>query len=379
MSEETRSHATLEQEIAQAQTFIRASQFDSAVGLCESIVERYPESGAAWAVLGDAYAGTGDWPKAVDFYERALDLNFDRAVMERLAAARRHAIRGDEAPVVSPPIVAPAPARKAWTPTWVIVAVILGILMIPILGLLLVRAANGGGAQELEYTPTATDAEVATQAEGVSAPVAPGPAGPLPDTTRPHLGSAAVPTASGPQYRSPVGGSSANPPVQRPQGQRVQRASSAVASDVDRRIMSQLHLERAGAGGLSAKATAMAFDEYAGLGILTISMPPTSDLGRLENELLIAAFYAGVNAMRTEQGLGTLIVRALARVPDDSGREQDVMVFRASITRPNIEPWLSAQTLPSAQQIAGQILQDIWWDHQAIARMVQARSRQDQE
>jgi tetratricopeptide (TPR) repeat protein len=138
----------LEQEIAQAQTFIRAGQFDSAVGLCESIVERYPESGAAWAVLGDAYAGTGDWPKAVDFYERALDLNFDRAVMERLAAARRHAIRGDEVPVVAPPIVAPAPARKAWTPTWVIVAVILGILMIPILGILLVRAANGGGAPE---------------------------------------------------------------------------------------------------------------------------------------------------------------------------------------------------------------------------------------
>ena len=188
-----------------------------------------------------------------------------------------------------------------------------------------------------------------------------------------------MPTASAPQYRSPVGGTSATPPVQRPQGRRTERAPSAVASDVDQRIMSTLHLERAGAGGLSAKATAMAFDEYAGLGILTISMPSTSDLARLENELLIAAFYAGANAMRTERGLNTLIVRALARVPDDSGREQDIMVFRASVTRPRIERWLSASMLPSPQQIRGEILQDIWWDQQSIARMVQARSRQEGE
>ncbi len=378
MPEETRSHATLEQEIGQAQAFIRSSQFESAIGLSESLVERYPESGAAWATLGDAYAGSGDWPKAVDFYERALDLSFDRAVMERLAAARRHAIRGDEAVPPAPPIVAPAAPRKARTPPWAIAAVIVGILLIPLLGVLLVRAADGG-AQEPDYAPTATDAGVATDVVDVSAPVAPGPVTPSSAIAPAPQGSAAMPTASAPQYRSPVGGTSATPPVQRPQGRRTERAPSAVASDVDQRIMSTLHLERAGAGGLSAKATAMAFDEYAGLGILTISMPSTSDLARLENELLIAAFYAGANAMRTERGLNTLIVRALARVPDDSGREQDIMVFRASVTRPRIERWLSASMLPSPQQIRGEILQDIWWDQQSIARMVQARSRQEGE
>lgn len=375
MPEQSGSRPTLEQQLQQAEEFIRAGQADSAVGLCESLVEEYPEDGHIWAALGDAYAGCGDWVKAVDFYERALDLSFDPAVMERLAAARRHAIRGDQAAPVTPRPAAPVPAaRKTGPSTGVLIAVILGIALVPILSILLVRASGGGGG-EPDYASSAEDVSMPATADGVAAPLqptqpaTPGPAGAAPGPPA----SAALPTAGAPQYRAPVGGASTPSTLTRTTAPRSSRPPAAMASDVDRKIMGQLRLERAGAGGLSSRATAMAFDEYAGLGILTLATPSASDPNRLEAELLAAAFYAAANSMRTEPGLRSLIVRALCRVPDDSGRDQDVMVFRAGVTRARLEKWLTGATVPTPQQVRSEILQDIWWDQQAVARMMQPR------
>ena len=122
----------------------------------------------------------------------------------------------------------------------------------------------------------------------------------------------------------------------------------------------------------------MALDDYAGLGILTLAAPLTPDMAQLEAGLLLSSYYAALGAMRTDTGLNALVVRCIARIPDASGQEEEVMIFRAAVARDAVQKWAKSKKVPTPQQIQNEILQGIWWDHRALTRYLEALARQNE-
>ncbi len=381
---------SLEIALAEARALVDQQDYDGALAMCHRLIEEYPESGDARSIMGDAYAGDAQWNEAVSWYERALDLNFDPSVMERLATARGNAIRAGTASSAAPQIALPRPRapepERSTAPQFVVGAVVAGVLLIPILAFILIRAVNAPDADE---SPPATqrgeefaeDIYPEPQAGGATPQAPASPQAPATGSSAggyAGTGGSALTPSTTPQPTAPLTGAADRPRTTTPQGGRSTRGTAqrgVAVSTRDQHIMGRLQLHRVGAGRSGVRATALALDDFSGAGILTISAPATTNLSRLENDLLLAAFYAGASAMRTDTGVNALIVRCITAIPNARGQMEDLVIFRTDISRAKLAPWLKSGRMPTMQQIQGEILQNIWWDKQALARYLQQQNR----
>jgi tetratricopeptide (TPR) repeat protein len=73
-------------------------QFETAIGEYQKATEKYPDNHLAWYGMGQAYAGKGDWAKAADSFEQAVQRAdkepmyqqwYGRALYEKAVAAAR--------------------------------------------------------------------------------------------------------------------------------------------------------------------------------------------------------------------------------------------------------------------------------------------------
>lgn len=373
---------SLESRVAEARSALAGGDPGRAVHLCADLIAAYPESGEALALMGDAYAVQHDWNLAIEYYEQALDRSFNPDVMERLAAARRASIRVSSPDTAAPSMRVTAPGRpaggvRAKASPYLVAAVVIGVLLIPLLAAALLRTTSDSGDDEMagDTPASARQALPAGDAAGsetyIDQPVRPAAPEPAPGPAAASGGSQAIGTAAArPQTAAPSQQTAPQVPSYPRQTGRQRGGERAVASAREKKIMGQLELHRAGAGQSAARATALALDDYSGTGILTIAIPPTVDMNRLQSDVLLAAFSAAAGTARTDRGVKALIVRCLSRLPDEQGQLDDVMVFRAAVTADAVRPWVEQNRTPSIQQIANEIFRDVWWDQQALARYI---------
>lgn len=377
MTEETGppEQADLGDQIAQVQMLTEGGMHGEARTLCQELVRLHPDSGPAHAAMGDVHAAEGTWNEAVDWYELALNLSFDSTVMEKLAAARSRAIRAG-GPSPSPGILPPEPlaAEEPRSSQQVVGLVIAGVLLVSMLAFFFVRSAT-----QRDEGDRAADAHVGPAQPPPGPEQPPGAGYASPPRSQPTAGatsgatleSASPSLASQPTARYSGQSSSARPGS----GQSQPSRSTVLASSHDQQVLNTMHHLRRNPGSSSRSAVAsLALDDYSGLGILSIRASLTSNLAQLEQNLMLKACQSAISAMRADPKLNSLIVRGIAEVPNDKGKAEDVVIFRATATREALKDWIERNQAPAAHQVSG-LLTDVWWDQQALARYLRSRGR----
>lgn len=353
--------------IAEVQMLAQRGQHQEASELCQALIRERPDSGPAHAAMGDVCAAEGRWNDAVDWYEQALNLSFDPAVMEKLAAARSRALRSG-APEAQPG-PAPAPARAAegerGVSPQVVGLVVIGVLLITLLAFFLSR-----GLSRPSETTTVEPSRVEAR------PVAPGPPpAPVP-TPGPsaEYPPAVVSSAPTPLPQTTRQQPAATPTPRRPPRQARLTPTTEAVSSREQRVLDQVHFVRLEAAGSARLPAAMALDDYSGVGILTFRIPLPDNLAGLEQEITIAAFRAALAAMRADAALNTLVVRYIARTPGELEDEEDAVIFRATALRDRLQPWMDRTDIPDFQQLRTNVLTDVWLNQAALERHAQSRN-----
>lgn len=350
--------------VAEVQMLAQRGQHEQAGELCRALIRERPDSGPAHAAMGDVCAAGGRWNDAIDWYEQALNLSFDPAVMEKLAAARSRALRSrpDEAQAGVAPAAGDAAEGERGLSPQVAGLVIIGILLVTMLVFFIAR----GMSRPADTTPAAP---VRTEARP------PGPPIPTPSAS-PESASAVVSTAP-PHLPETAAQQPAPTPTPRPQRTTRQERpvpTTEVVSAREQRILDKVHFVRLESAGGARLPAAMALDDYSGVGILTFRIPLREDLTGVEQELLTAAFRAALAAMRADTALKTLVVRYLARTPGEVEDEEDAVIFRATALRDRLQPWMDRADIPDMQQLRTAVLTDVWLNQAALERHAQRRN-----
>jgi hypothetical protein len=140
---------------------------------------------------------------------------------------------------------------------------------------------------------------------------------------------------------------------------------------MEQHVLAQMELNKWREGTSVSPNASLALDDLAGVGILTIRMPRTDDVNRLEYDVLLSAYRAAATALRADSSLREIVVRCIVRLPDAEGREGNVVVFRARGSRDSMVRWLGTGQTPTIEQIRAGILAPIWWDRDALLRFLQ--------
>jgi len=349
--------------------------FTQARAECRRLVQERPQSAEAHAAMGDVCSAEGAWTEAVQWYEQALDLGFDPAVMEKLAAARGRATRGTTTPPTAVAPLAPElpPSERRLARQGLVGIVVAGVVLLSMLALLVMIMVGRESPDELreaERIAAPAQTELPAQPSGT-----PPPSGQPPSAGGPGSG-AALPQA-GPRQppQAPVSYTGGQP-VRSPQAPDQNPSyvpADTVASAQEKAILRQMYMERFREGTSVGQRSSLAFDQRSGFAILTLTAPQMRDLERLEVEILTTSFRAAVSAMRSDVSLQSIVVRVISRVPNDLGEPEDTVIFRGSTSRDALRYWLGASEQPSLAQLKTMIFPDAWWDQAALDRYVRAQ------
>lgn len=357
-------------------------RFEEARSLAERLLDQHPHASEVHAIMGEVFAAEGRWNEAVQWYGASLEIDFDPTVMEHLAGARARAVQSGTAPDKLP--VGALPQRQAVVEEVeerrrAVPLVVAGVLLATLLLFFSIRWA------------TRPDAPVARGSGSTASPSSTG-----------GRGSGAWPVGSAPAQAagagSPAAASSASmryptvlPPARtdsRPvhySGQPPVSESVALArpaadepesvTAADKKIVRQMHIDKFHEGTSIPDRASAAVDAYSGLGIITIRAPRTADHRRLQYEVVLAAFQAGMSAMKSDARVRALVVRCVGQLTNEQGLTEDVVLFRAALDRQNLRYWLGNTGKPSYQQLTSGLLGGMYWDDEAVARYVDAETR----
>ena len=115
-------------ELAQANLLRLRGELDEAEKRCLSILKRYPNEPGAHGQLGDIVADRGDWARAAQWYELALDLNPKSARDKaKLAEALRRVEEADASHTIEQIGLPPADHSKVY---WILSAVVAFMIIV---------------------------------------------------------------------------------------------------------------------------------------------------------------------------------------------------------------------------------------------------------
>lgn len=369
MSSEREASTRSDDELAMVRMLAERGEHDEARALCQRLLEDRPQSAAVRAAMGDVAGAEGNWNEAVQWYERALELDFDALVMEKLAGARSRAIHSGQGPTAGPTIAMsesrPAPAARTTENTWrknaplLIVAAVLLVVLILVIG----RAVTGAR----EARQVAATAPAVRQRGGPTA--ATEPATPPADIPPPAAAGARA-QLTGKAVQTPARYTGQVPPRSTGGEGYELRPATPTISTQDLRIMMHMQMEKWRDGSPLTRRASMAFDSYSGVGILTLHAPSGVDIKGIQEDIIIASYRAALRSMKADADMRTLVVRCVATVPGPQGEDMDAVVFRATATRDRIARWLrpDATTMPPPERIAREILADVWWDTETLSK-----------
>jgi hypothetical protein len=350
------------------QMLIERGEHQEARALCQRLLGERPQSAAVRAAMGDVAGAAGNWNEAVEWYERALELDFDATVMEKLAAARSRVIHSGRGPVTGPSVAVapprPAPIERRESP-WRRHAPLLIVAAVLAVALLLLFARTVTGVKGVRETagPASEARHQQAQTPTAPAPVPPADIPPAPTPgARAQITGQAVQTPA--RYTGEVPPRSLTGPTHQLQ------PATPIISTQDLRILTRMQMEKWRDGTPLTRRASVAYDSYSGVGILTLHAPSGVDLRGIQEDILQAAYRAALRSMRGDSNLRTMVVRCVATVPVPGGDEMEAVVFRATASRDRFARWLPAEVTatPTLEQIAREILSDVWWDTETLAK-----------
>lgn len=368
MTNEHQAPSRSDDELAMVRMLSERGDHEEARALCQRLLEEHPQNGAILAAMGDVTAAAGNWNETVQWYERALERDFDATVMEKLAAARSRVIHSGRGPTAGPSVAiaatrpAPVEIRESpWrrnAPLLIVAAVVAAVLF-----LLIARAVTGARSSRQMAGPAAQPRPQQAQTQTTSAPVPPADIPPPPEPgARAQLTGQAVQAPA--QYTGEVPPRSLSGPSYE------LRPATPTISTQDLRILTRMQMEKWRDGSPLTRRASMAYDSYSGVGILTLHAPSGLDLKGIQDDILSATYRAASKSMKGDANIRTLVVRCVATVQSPGGEEVEAVVFRATATRERIARWISTQvtSVPSPERIAREILTDVWWDTETLAK-----------
>ena len=84
---------------------------------------------------------------------------------------------------------------------------------------------------------------------------------------------------------------------------------------------------------------------------------------------------AAAAALKADANLRELVVRCVSRIPDEQGGEENVIIFRARVSRESLQKWSGQGTMPTIEELRGGVLGEIWWDQDALSRHVKTEAK----
>jgi hypothetical protein len=366
----------LDDELAMIAMMTGRGDLAAARALCHRLLEDAPHEARLLAAMGDISVADGAWVDAVDWYERALEADFDPTVMQRLAGARSRSLHPGAAPStasatpaapVAPSTRAPAgpavaggsQARGQARDRQIIGIVIAVVVIMSLTTVFLVRSAN----RRPERPRSATTPQAAVPAAAQpSRAAAPQPSG-APATP-------AVPAATPADGAAPVRHTGQAPrPAEAP------LPPAVITTSREHQLLRRMHMEKWGEGTRVSGTASMASDPYTGQSIITIHAPRTAEVWQFEADILTATYRIALSALRNDQDLQTVVVRCVGTVAGEDGQEEEVPVFRAAVPRARVVEWLQRSDMPSFEQMNQGIFEGVWWDKNAEARCLDRQSR----
>ena len=164
-------------ELAQANLLRLRGELDDAERRCLSILKRYPNEPGAHSQLGDIVADRGDWARAAQWYELALDLNPKSARdREKLTEALRRVEESETSETIQQIGLPPTNPSKV---PWILAAVAAFVLIVLAAAFLRPAPAgrkmsvlNGGvvSAPPVPLSDGATDSTTATAEQPATTP-----------------------------------------------------------------------------------------------------------------------------------------------------------------------------------------------------------------
>lgn len=310
------------------------------------LVASYPTSAAAHAALGDVAAADHAYREAVEWYELAQRLEPSDSVRLRLVQAREaldaeEASEQEDALGREPRITLPLALGAGFLALCLIVTLVT-------VSVVHHRQAPGPAGSPVRSRPAdrAVAAGPATTARptpsrGVARPV---PAGP-------RSAGYATPGASA---RREAAGPTVN--------QVVTEEVTGPMSDAD------LYLTRALSGLTWPTGTALGsrvqawLDPFTGYAQITFEVPSGTPTGDLYGQTLDMAYRVAVGAVRSERGVESITVRALATVTGEDEKKTVQVAFRGNTNRETLDYYVKRNIQPDRDTLWKNVFATTWWN-----------------
>lgn len=103
-------------------------------------------------------------------------------------------------------------------------------------------------------------------------------------------------------------------------------------------------------------------DPYTGYVMITFQIPRALEVQELFEAVMRQAYAIAATALRTDAGIQSLTVRAVATVTSPNEEEQSVVAYRANTDRTTLEYWLKLHAEPTVEQLWEAVFADSWWN-----------------
>ena len=339
--------ANLAAQLERVAEMINSGQYQTAEVICRELVDSYPDSAEAHAVLADAFAARQLWSEAADWYELAVQLGAGPEVDQRLERVRRRrAAYSGEAPSESNSAqLERQRARLGWILGGAAAAVLLAVGIV-VLGLQTPRmpATPSSGLAARTYPPRAISGRSATaqvRTAPQSVPRRPQqPKAPTSATSSPSAQHAPIPHA---------------PAI-------ITRGKMGPVSDRDYRLARVLGSLTWPDSTPMSDAVAVMMDPYTGYAMITFEIPRALEGQELFDMVMRQSYSVAAAALRTDAGIQSLTIRVVATMTTPDKEKRSVVAFRANTNRVALEEWMKLGREPTVQELWDEVFATSWWN-----------------
>jgi len=352
----------LDEQLSRIAALTEEGHYDGAIALCDELLRSHPHSIEVRTAMGDIYAARQLWPEAIEWYELAQELGDDPEVADRLEQARQQMEaqrEGGRRPAPAAPEIVP-PTRPRRRISWGATLAIIGASLLVVLAVFVLLARGPESQRRQPRT-----------AGSVQGPVAPRPmpqprlATSLPQTTPPSTTPGQPTTVPGAPASGFTGATTA-PKVSGPTVARapvvITRKLSGPASDRDLYLAQTVGSLTWPNGRSMSRGVSAVMDPYTGYAIITFEVPAGVEGDELRQIVATQAYKAAVVAFRSDTGLDSLTIRALALVKSADGQERSIVAFRANTDRVTMEYWLRIHGEPDLEVLWNDVFAEAWWN-----------------
>ncbi|MFP3902602.1 MAG: tetratricopeptide repeat protein [Armatimonadota bacterium] len=344
MAPTSQPHDFLEEDLEEIDFLCRQRDYAAARQIARRLGENHPTNARVREAMGDICAAEGDHVDAVEWYERALELEPTEEIREKLLQARRRTGQGGTRPRTG--------ARDEASRRHRTIALIAGGIVV-VLVLALIVIVTGGGEQEAASTPTATHRTQPISPRGSTPPSRPGISS---DYASPR-------TSSQQSQRSPTRRAASEsaqrnyklPPVI------LTEEVNAPLTQQDRKLLAALaSLNWPGGHNLSGHVNVMT-DPFNGYSFITVSVPKAAGDGQMFTKVVGMAFRLAKTAAENDSSLRYFTIRII--IPIEIERQEQVMtIFRGNVSRNTLDRYTGRGRQPETREIWNTIFADCWWN-----------------